>query len=151
MIEVRPVEKTKDLIKVLDHPQVKPLIGDDYTKGIDIERTLDSPIIYLGAYENNEILGIIAAVQIHSVIYDMHSAFLPEYWGTKKPLNAGQKAIDWLKKNTKAKKLTGCTPMDNKPALIYNIKIGFSIEGVNRSCIMLDGKMKDQVYFGMEI
>jgi len=96
--------------------------------------------------EGDEIAGIICFVKTGVYSCEGHYAFLPKYWG--KTLKYGREAIEWAFKQG-YRKITGKTPIDNKPAIAWAKRLGFEIEGINRESIMINGEMIDQIYFGL--
>ncbi len=131
---------------VLKHPKVKECIGDDFSG--DVEYPIVDNIYYLAVYDNG-LAGMFVVYPLNAVTFDAHSAMLPGNYGNKAK-KAGRLAIDWVFKNTDALKINGSTPVYNKLAVKYSKQIGFDQEGVNKKSIMKQGKLYDQIYFGLE-
>jgi hypothetical protein len=131
---------------VLKHPSVKKCIGDDFSG--DVEYPIVDNIYYLAVYDEG-LAGMFVVYPLNAITYDAHSAILPQCYGEKAKV-AGKLAISWVFENTDALKINGSTPVYNKLALKYSKEIGFEQEGLNKNSIMKDGKLHDQVYFGLE-
>lgn len=131
---------------VLKHPKIKECIGDDFSG--DVEYPIMDNIYYLAVY-GQELAGMFVVFPLNAVTYDAHSAILPEYYGDKAK-EAGRLAIDWVFDNTDCLKINGSTPVYNRLAVKYSEEIGFIREGINSKSIMKNGKLYDQIYFGLE-
>lgn len=138
----------KDVIdSVLKHPSIKPFIGDDQSG--DVEFPVIDHIYYLAAWEGDTIAGIFVVFGINGITADAHSSILPGFYG-EKAREAGREAIRWVFMNTGFHKINGSTPVCNLRAVRYAEDIGFSREGLNKSSYMRNGKLYDQIYFGVE-
>ena len=143
------IEKTEnedEILSVLSSPEVKRWIGDDFTR--EKFHEYNPEYLYLKVVFSGKNVGIFALVPRGSIEYEGHTAFLKEAWGNT--LEPTLEAINWIFTNTRCEKITGRTPADNKKAIAYNIRAGFMIEGLNRKSVYRNGKLIDQVYFGME-
>lgn len=132
---------------VLKHDEVRPYIIDDSTDGF-IDYPIIDEIYYLAAYEDDEIVGLFVLHPMNNNVLQGHTSVLPKYRG-KKALEAIKSGIDWVFKNTEYDKIIGITPIYNKKAVAYSKKAGFEIEGINKKSIMKNGKLHDQIYFGL--
>jgi len=143
------IERTFDLDvinAVLKHSSVECKIGDDQSQGT--EYPLHENIYYLSVW-GEFLAGMFVVFPLNGVTCDAHSAILPSYYG-KKAIIAGKLAIDWVFENTHFLKITGKTPTSNPLAVKYSKAIGFRTEGLSKASYMKNGKLIDQVYFGLE-
>jgi hypothetical protein len=144
------IERTYDIEEinyVLKHPNVKGFIEDDFSQ--DVEYPMLDIVYYLAARENDIIAGMFVVLPINGVTVDAHSAMLPGFYGDK-AREAGRLAIRWVFESTGFLKINGSTPDYNKRALRFSEDIGFKREGINKKSYMKNGKLYDQIYFGVE-
>ena len=146
------IERTFDskvIDSVLKHKDIAPFIGDDSSGKLDINYPIVDSIYYLAIYDDSDIAGIFAFVVINGITLDGHTNILPRFRG-EKSIEAARLGLKWVFDNTKFVKINGSTPIYNKRAIAFNKKIGFEVEGINKGSIMKDGKLYDQIYFGLE-
>ena len=146
MIEIKPTKDLQEINFVLNAPEVKRWICDDFTKNEITQRNLD--FLYLKVLINCDLVGLLAGVPRGSIELEAHTAYLKKAWGNT--IEPTYLAIDWVFKNTNCEKITGRTPVDNKRALAFNSRLGFKLEGINRKSIYRNGKLIDQLYYGLE-
>ena len=136
---------TLDEIKeVLSCPSARRWSGDDYHKDIDI---INPNHTYFKCEDNEGVCGFFLFVPKSSVEYDSHVAFKRSSWG--KTLEHGFKAIEFM--SGMCSKLTCEIPVDNRMAINYAIRLGFKIEGLNRSSFMRNGSLINKLHLGLEI
>ena len=57
--------------------------------------------------------------------------------------------LGWIWANTAFNRLIATIPADNRKALLYTLKIGFSIEGTCPDSFIRDGRIIDQTHIGI--
>ena len=82
-------------------------------------------------------------------MFELHTMIKKEARG-KNALIAARKATAYLFKNSSCEKIITMVPEFNKPAMIFARRFGFLIEGVCKQSFRRDGKLTDQVMFGLE-
>lgn len=139
---------SKVIDSVLKHDEIRPYITDDGTDGF-FDYPINSNIYYLAFYDNDNIAGLFMLYPQNSSTLEVHINTLPDYRGAK-GLEAARLGVEWVFKNTNFHKINGNVPVYNERALEFSKKTGFEIEGINKNSIMKDGKLYDQIYFGIE-
>jgi hypothetical protein len=131
---------------ILNDPKVRRWIGDDSTKGREVNYPINDQIIYL-TDKTNSVLFVF--VPVNSYTLDGHTAVLPNAYGDQ-ALKSGKIAIDWIFSNTDYQKIVGATPSLNHLARRYNESLGFEREGVCTKSIQINGVLMDRIYYGLE-
>lgn len=143
------IERTTDLNvinSVFKHEAIKRFVCDDYSE--DVEYIIHDSLYYLAAYDGPDLMGMFLSHPISSTIVMAHLAMLPCGRG-EKSRELGIEAINWVFNNTAYSKINGMTPIYNKIAIKYNLDVGMKKEGVNKKSFMRNGKLHDQIYFGI--
>jgi len=144
------VERTYDIEEinyVLKHPSVERFLCDDFSK--DVEYPVHDNLYYLVARENDIIAGMFLMFPLNGVTIDSHVAILPEFYG-EKAKDAGKLAVRWIFENTEYLKMNAVIPEYNKLALKFVSDVGFQQEGINKNSFIRNGKLFNQIYFGLE-
>lgn len=104
---------------IANHPEVKPTLG--YNEGpTDLTGLLDYPEDYILLSDGD---GSAAIFQWSAPgVWQSHTMFLPHKRG-RDGLKAAREMMDYMFANG-AKMLWGMTPLDNRPAQIFNRLIG---------------------------
>jgi RimJ/RimL family protein N-acetyltransferase len=110
---------------IANHPEVKPTFG--YQEGFaDLTPLLEYPEQYILLSD-----GIGAASIFEWTaprVWQGHSMFLPESRG-RDGIAAGKAMLAWMFERGGAKMLWGMTPIDNRPAQMFNRLLGFKPAG----------------------
>lgn len=109
---------------IANHPEVKPTFG--YSHGFaDLTPLLEYPDTYIFLSDGK------AAASIWEwsapYVWQGHSLYLPETRG-KEGIEAGREMIRWMF-DYGARMLWGMTPLDNRPAQMFNRLLGFKAAG----------------------
>lgn len=105
-------------------------------------------ISYVGVKNDRELIGIFI-VAAHSLwLWELHMAFLPEYWGPL-TIQAGREFIRWIWKETACQRLFGQIVETNRLSLSLASRCGMKIFGVHPKSFMKDDKMRDQILVGI--
>ena len=137
---------------VWKHPEVFPDIADDYVTDpdkFDTEILLQNESIYvLGGFHNFAITSIFYYQPHNTIMYEVHSAVLPEYRG-KQAIEFAKLSLDSMFTETACMKVITHVPEGNPAAYALARRVGMVKEGVNRASIMKNGKLIDQVFLGI--
>ena len=134
------------VLRVLFHPTVYPhIVGDSIMLRGDVVRMVDNPKFLL--LSPNE-YSIFIFEHRTPVVLEGHTSVLPEGRG-KKCVEAGRRTIQWIWNNTSYCKIVGFTPLSNVTAQKYNMKLGFVKEGVCTDSFLINGKLQDQIIYGI--
>ena len=82
-------------------------------------------------------------------ITEIHMMVLPHKRG-KVAVKAAHDAMKWYFEGSTCEKLVGMVPVYNKAALKFADWVGFEIEGTCKNSYRKDGKLHDQIIFGIE-
>ena len=141
-----------EIESVFKHKDVFPYLSDDYSSNpddVDIKSVASNEGIYfIKASVNDDIAGMFMYHPHNSVLYEVHSAVLPIYRGSKS-VEMALKSLQWMFKNTNCKKVITYVPRGNKPAFALARRVGMIVEGINRLSIMINGKLIDQKVLGI--
>jgi RimJ/RimL family protein N-acetyltransferase len=104
--------------------------------------------IFISALVANVLVGLFMFEKKNPRCYEIHSAILPEYWGSGISVPCGVAACKWMMKHTICQKITTSVPSFNEPARRMAIDAGMKQEGCNRKSFLKDGTLFDQYLFG---
>lgn len=91
----------------------------------------------------------VACTTFHSrntVTLEVHVQVIPKARGCS--FIYGMAMLDWLWKEIPVEKLVAS--VHDRKTLLYTLRLGFKIEGVSPASFLLNGKLLDQTYIGME-
>ena len=146
------VERTRDyelIRRVMTNPRIYPSITDDFSaSATDFQPVCDDRLIYLAAKDGQTFLGIMLFAPENGIELRVHHFFLPIAWG-KPALEAVRVGIEWIWANTRYKRLFGKTPAFNRLALRFAKRVRFQVCGIDIASIQKDGRLWDQILFGM--
>ena len=137
---------------LLTHPKVYPHIADDMAAGPDdftVGAIVDNPsVIFVAAMKHGEMLGAFMFIKTNGVTYDVHSAVHPEHRGRLTPLMA-KGAVKWMFDNTDCMKVETKVPSYNRLAKKLTEAVGLTYEGTSRMSFLKNGKLYDQLLYGI--
>ena len=131
---------------VFTHPAIYPHVSDDYAPPPEVWE----PPIEGAAYLRPEEGGACFMVHPHNrVMWEVHSAVLPEFRGKSKEYAEG--VVRWVAQNTPCKCFTTLVPEGNAPALALAKSVGLKPVGVFPRSFMKGGRLLDQTILAMEL
>ena len=132
---------------VFTHPAIYPHVCDDYAPKAEAwEPVLSEDVIYLRPEEG----GACFMVHPHNrVMWEVHSAVLPEFRNKSKEYAAG--VVRWVAQHTPCRCFTTLVPEGNVPALGLAKSVGFKPVGVFPQSFMKGGRLIDQTILAMEL
>lgn len=150
-VEVQRTHDVELVRRIHTHPRIYPWIVDDTCgppesydpSGVCLNRF----IFVLVPTCDGAPMGTATFVPRSRVLYEVHSSFLPAYWG---PL-AGRgirAALAWMFEHTAARKIEAVIPAVNRLACAFALRAGGEMEGVSRRSFLRGGQMIDQWLFG---
>ena len=141
-----------EIDKIFKHEEIYPHVSDDYSNNpedMDTELAASNEALFFIKSEVDENLAGMFMYHPHNgVLYEVHSAVLPEYRGAIS-VEMALMSLQWMFKNTNCKKVITYVPRGNKPAFALARRVGMIVEGVNRLSIMKNGKLIDQKVLGI--
>jgi RimJ/RimL family protein N-acetyltransferase len=97
--------------------------------------------------------GQVAAVfwmrRVNAVTWEAHANVRPKFWGQKKGTQMCRAAIDKMIEDTGAKKVIALIPDSSKPVQRMAEAIGFKREGRQTKSFQKNGKLYDQIHYGI--
>lgn len=152
MIELRPIEDAAAIGAVMTHPAVWPWIIDDGLPASpppDFVAPTSPDKVYLGAYQDGELVGIWRFDQRTDATYEVHTMLLPKAHG-QIGLGAAKMAAEWFwRAFARANRLITMVPSDNRPALWFATQCGMTPWGKNPEAYRRAGKLLDEIWLGM--
>lgn len=147
-------ELTEDisLIKaVMGHPACYRFLHDDYAPPREEWEPLmgNQLVQYIVVREDGCVIGMFQCSLHSAVEVEIHTAFLPEAWG-RSVRRAAQECREWIWNSfPTVKRIIGKVPHSNRASLNYAEAIGMKAFGVDERSFLRNGKLVDQVYFGI--
>ena len=149
------ITRTYDIVaidEILTHPKIYPHISDDSSSPVDTftsESLVANPhVIFVAARKAGEFMGVFMFVKTNAVSYEVHSAVLPEFRGKLTPLMA-RGALKWMFDHTECLKVDTKVPSKNRLAKKLAEVAGMTYEGTQRMSFLKDGKLYDQLLYGI--
>lgn len=140
-----PINDLAVINAVLSHSAVKDDVSDDYSSDKQFSE-LPQNTKWLAVMHENQIHGIYALVPMNAVTVEIHTCLLPSMRG-KDALCVANLLMQHI--FTSYQKAISHIPEYNKKAKLYALRVGFQIEGINRSSFLKNGKLLDQYLVGM--
>lgn len=136
------------VLQILSHPDVLPWISEDRT--IDFARCLaDAYLKTEGVYVLHPRPGAqFVCIARNVIMYEVHCHLVPETRG-KAGIMAAKEAIEYMFTETPCEKLIGWTPSLYRHAMVFNRLCGFSIEGISKDAIRLNGDLCNLILWGL--
>lgn len=128
---------------VCKHPKIWKSISDDNSNFEEWKPTINDDVYWLAPVVDGEAAGVFLVYPLNSILWEVHTSILPEYWG-ETCLECAKAVIKYVFENTECKKLITNVPRNNPLAKRLAEKAGMSIEYINKKSIMKCGMMMDQ-------
>lgn len=103
---------------------------------------------YIGELDG-EVAGAFWMRRENLVTWEAHANVLPEFWGDKRGTKLCQSAIGTMIQDTGAAKVIATIPDSSPETQRMAEAIGFKREGVRKRSWQKNGKLYDQVYYGI--
>lgn len=98
---------------------------------------------------NGQVAGAFWMRRVNAVTWEAHANVRPKFWGNKSGTAMCQLALDEMIRDTGAKKIISLIP-DSSPAVQRMAEaIGFKREGVQKKSWLKNGKLYDQIHYGI--
>ena len=143
MITLQPLNELDLINRVILDAAVNNDISDDASKNHEIQQ-LPHTFECLGIYQHGEIKGIFMLLPQNAVTAEIHTCLLLR---GKEAFQAGRLLLSYL--FNKYQKAISYTPLTNKKALFYALRLGFKKEGVLTQSFLKNGVLVDQVVVGL--
>jgi len=145
------IDDREKIQRVLEHPDVFKWMADDYANLGDVSRAVE---VFLTSPKSIYVLmpveGLVRIFIARSTTtYEGHGFAIPEIRGAQATTNGIIDGLQWMFKNTEAKKIFAFIPDDNKRAIRFAHKVGYKTEGVLTKSLVRDGKLYDQILVGV--
>jgi RimJ/RimL family protein N-acetyltransferase len=144
--------------EIVTHPRVWPWVSDDYSSPREEWRPAEHPGIWYVAVRDDsmpfgdcqpaELLGLVTFIPQNGACWEFHACLLPNA-GTRRAHAAILGSIRWIWERTECRRVVTNVPAFNRQAMRCARAIGLESIGVNRVSYMKDGKLHDQVLFGL--
>jgi RimJ/RimL family protein N-acetyltransferase len=146
------IERSTDyaLIRgIMTHPAIYQHLTDDASPAAEDFRPIENDgLWYLVAWEGNELLGLWMLVPHNAVCWEIHTALLPDAWGTQ-ARRAAVVMLDWVWRNTPCRRIVTNVPADNRLAFHFALEAGMEPYGTNEASFLKNGRLFDQICLGI--
>jgi hypothetical protein len=151
-VEDGRIERTQDgaRIKVLaTHPAIFKHVADDFFPDPSTWEVPMSPelVCLVGVDEEGD-FGFGVFMPRTWTCYEGHLGFLPRSYGPK-ALEAFKQMLNWIWAWTNASRVIGEICQENRRAIKFAVRAGFSQYGVNPKSTLRGGVLKDTVCLGV--
>lgn len=136
----------EDAERIITHDEIYPDVSDDGSAEPSEFRILNG-VTALVVYDPEPVACSILYPR-NICTYEIHTQTLPE--GRRRSFEYGKAMLGWVWANMPVDKLVATIPEYNRKALLYTLRLGFSIEGICPKSFMKNGKLTDQTHIGIE-
>lgn len=137
------------IAETITHPRIYPFVSDDLSPSRESFIPCDHPsLYYLGAWDQQEYLGLWMLAPANSICWEVHTCLLPNAWG-KRAIEATRGAIEHVWTETACQRIITVVPAYNSLALRLAEKAGMTRYGVNPKSFLKDGLLHDQILLGV--
>lgn len=144
-MKLAPIYDINQINKIMLDLSVVDDISDDYSKGCAIH-TLPENFEFMAIYDLGQLQGFYVITPLNAVTAEIHTCLLPTIRG-KKAILAGTLLLNCL--FSRYLKAISWVPEINRKALIYAIRLGFSVEGINKKSFFKNSCLIDQKLVGL--
>ena len=145
-ITICRIEDSGLIKSAMNHPRVYPHIIDDGCIGIEID--VNPALLYLGAFDGDEFLGLFLVNRHNFVCFEVHTCLLPASWGDRAH-HAARALIAWVFEKTECKRLITNVPQSNALALKFAESAGMVQFGINEGSFQRNGAIESQILLGI--
>ena len=136
----------EDAERIITHPEIYPYVRDDGSLEPEDFKIVDG-VTALVVYDPEPIACSILYPR-NICTYEIHTQTLPE--ARSRSFEYGRAMLAWIWANMPVDKLVATIPEYNRKALLYTLRLGFSIEGICPKSFMRNGELIDQTHIGIE-
>lgn len=112
-----------------------------HVKGASEKYELEDDFIYMAAEHEEKIIAIFPIRSMNKVLVEVHCMVMPEYWGKGISEEAANTGFEWLRQNTRFKKM-----ITNAPDVCV-----LSIHFIERLGFKMCGSVKNGVGWGNQL
>lgn len=146
-------EQTEDVAvikSVLAHPACYRFLHDDFAPAREEWEPIIHPMVkYFACLKNGAVIGMFIGSLHSAVEVEIHTSFLPTAWG-RDVRKAAIEFREWIWATFPSiQRIIGKVLPSNKASMRYAEAMGFKAFGIDHKSFMFDGKLQDQIYFGM--
>jgi hypothetical protein len=148
-----------DLVRsIITAPSIWPHVSDDGSGAPEDYRPVDHPaILYVLAWDRNELLGLFMFAPENSITLDVHTCLLPAAVfpppdaqdAPSRSSAAARGVIQWIWANTPCRRIVTRVPAPNRLALRFARNAGMMEYGRNERSWLKGGKVYDQILLGI--
>ncbi len=137
------------IAETITHPRIYPLVSDDFSPSRESFIPSDHPsLYYLGAWDQQEYLGLWMLAPANSICWEVHTCLLPHAWG-RRAVEATIGAIEHVWTETQCSRIITSVPAFNSLALRLAERAGMTRYGVNPKSFLKNGSLIDQILLGI--
>lgn len=137
---------------IYTHSKIYSKIADDFcppANEVEIE-DYEGKYFLIPYDEAGNATGIICFYPHNYILYHVHIAFLPEFWGKSTPESI-KAALSWIKKHTLCKKVIGIIPTQYRLVIRLAKLLGFKKEGHLKNSVQINQTLQDLEIYGLEL
>ena len=138
---------------IFTHPQIYPLIGDDFAPDPADFCVNEHPAIVYVVVRNADFrkVALFSLVPANRICWELHAVMIPGA-KTSDKWAAARQLVPWLARHTECKRLTASVPSCNRPAIVYGTHgIGMKVVGRQSEAFLKHGKLQDLVILGLSV
>ncbi len=134
---------------IVTHPSIYTRMADDYAPPRE-EYVPPSPdaAVFVAVEVDGAVKGVWVLVPQSHVLWEVHTALLPEIWGTTAKL-AAPMLLDWVWQNTACQRLFTVVPQYARATRKFAMHAGMEECGVHERAYMKDGELQDLIIMGI--
>lgn len=142
-LEVKVINDASDINRIYNNSYIKAHLSNDLTES---QHIISSHISYLGAYKNNELIGVFMLIEENALDMQVHAAILKPYTGSYRQLC--RMCCDYVF-NLGYHRITAYIADYARSMVNLTLKLGFSYEGMKRQALLKNGRLYDLHILGL--
>ncbi len=137
------------IAETITHPRIYSHVSDDFSPSREAFVPADHPsLYYLGAWDQQEYLGLWMFAPSNSICWEVHTCLLPHAWG-RRAIEATRGAAEHIWTQTQCSRIITSVPAYNSLALRLAESAGMTRYGVNQKSFLKNGSIHDQILLGI--
>ncbi len=134
--------------QIITAPEIYRHVGDDGSPKAEDYMPPDNPaVIYLGVSDDGPVDGVFVLMPQNTATVEVHTCLTKPLWG--QAVEACIRGIQWIWENTGYQRIVTNVPVPNRLAAKLSTRSGMEMFGVNKASFLKDGRLYDQLMFGI--
>ena len=123
----------------------------EYSDPSDFVPRIDEDSRWYISVEDNDVVGVYWLRRLNHITWEGHVNVRPKYWASGKSLPHAQAVLEFMWEDSGAEKIVATIPDSSKQVVKFIQTLGFTKEGRRTDSFQKNGKLYDELYFGITL